>query len=92
LLVPFDFAQGTAISLMERSRSERSLNLYIPISNFTTLGAYKIKNTQKNIIFQSSIAPTFRASVIAPKIQELIPLVFPLKIKGKCRGYSFALI
>jgi hypothetical protein len=24
-----------------------------------TLGAYKIKNTQKNIIFESSIAPDF---------------------------------
>jgi hypothetical protein len=32
---------------------------------------------------KSSIATSFRASVIAPKIQELIPLVFPLKIKGE---------
>jgi hypothetical protein len=38
---------------------------------------------QKSIIFQFNIATTFIASVIAPKIQELIPLVFPLKIKGE---------
>jgi hypothetical protein len=38
------------------------------------------KNYAKSMIFQSSIAATFRDCAIASIIQELIPLVFPLKI------------
>jgi uncharacterized GH25 family protein len=42
------------------------------------------KKLRKKIkIIQSSIATTFKDCVIAQKIQELIPLVFPLKIKGE---------
>jgi hypothetical protein len=49
----------------------------------TSPDAYRIKLGTISIIVHSSIATCFIICVKAPKIQDLIPLVFPLKIKGE---------
>jgi hypothetical protein len=41
-----------------------------PIEILITLGAYKTKILRKSIIFQSSIATTFRASVMEYQSRE----------------------
>jgi hypothetical protein len=50
---------------------------------FATLDEYESIITRKSMIFQAFIATTFRGRITAPKNQELIPLVFPLKKKGE---------